>query len=153
MSNYDELMTQLVGAADKYAAVIGGVPAETLKKRPDGKNWAAVEIICHMRDVDEAFFFRFQTILAVDEYKFPAADADRWATDRQYMRNDATEALSAFRKRREENIEFLKTLQPEQWERAGIHSKHGRMTITNVVELMVRHDNDHLEQLKTAVAG
>ena len=83
MSNHDELITQLVGTADKYAAVIREGPAETLKKRPDEKKWAGVEIICHMRDVDEAFFFRFQTIVAVDGYKFPAADADRWATDRQ----------------------------------------------------------------------
>ena len=152
MSNYDELMAQLVGTADKYSAVIGGLSAEALKKRPDEKNWSAVEILCHMRDTDESFFYRFQTILAVDEYKFPTADADRLASDRQYIRNDAIEALSAFRKRREENIELLKTLIPEQWERAGIHPKRGRMTITNIVELMVRHDSDHLEQLKKAIA-
>jgi uncharacterized damage-inducible protein DinB len=153
MSNTDELMAQLVGTADKYSAVIGGLSEEALKKRPDKENWSAVEIICHMRDVDEAFFFRFKTVLDVDDYKFPAADADRWAADRQYIRNNAVEALSAFRTRREENIELLKTLKPEQWERAGTHSKHGRMTITNIVELMVRHDNDHLEQLKKAIAG
>jgi hypothetical protein len=47
-------------------------------------------------------------------------DPDRWAEERQYLRNDATEALAAFRRRREEVLSLLEGLSPDQWRRAGV---------------------------------
>jgi hypothetical protein len=77
----------------------------------------------------------------------------RIAEERQYLRNYVQEALSAFRKRREETLKFLRGLKPEQWERAGIHATRGRETLRDWVTLMANHDLNHLEQLKRALAG
>ena len=153
MTDYGELIAQLEDTADKYASVIEGASFSSLVRRPDEKEWAPVEIICHMRDIEEITLNRFQTMLVIEEFKYQPAEADRWAADRQYLRNDPLEALSAFRKRREETLEFLKTLKPDQWERSGIHSKRGRISIADTVKLMVHHGNEHLEQLKRAFAG
>ena len=73
----------------------------TLARRPDANNWAAKEIVRHLRDTEE----------------------------RQYLRNDATEAAAAFRRRRQESLAFLRKLTPEQWSRG------------------------HLDQLKRALDG
>ncbi|MBW1697032.1 MAG: DinB family protein [Deltaproteobacteria bacterium] len=151
MVDYKDLIIRLEGTADKFEEVINGATTEALTKRPDEKNWAPVEIICHMRDVEELFFHRFQTMLVVDELTFHPVDVDRWAEDRQYLRNDALEALSAFRKQREQMLAFLKTLSPGQWERSSIHPKRGRMTIADGVALMTNHDTNHLQQLNTAL--
>ena len=51
----DQRLKRLERTADELAAAIKGQSAATLTKRPDAKNWAAVEIICHLRDADEAF--------------------------------------------------------------------------------------------------
>ena len=96
---------------------------------------------------------RFQTIMAMDEPKFLPIEPDRWAADRQYLRNDATEALAAFRARREEALKYLRGLKPEQWERGGILATRGRMTVTDFVGLMAWHDDNHLDQRKRALAG
>ena len=56
---------------------------------------------------------RFQIILAKNEPEFPPSEPDRLAVERQYLRNDALEALSSFRKRREETLKFLRGLKPE----------------------------------------
>ena len=96
---------------------------------------------------------RFQAILAMDEPRFLAVEPDRWATERQYQRNDAAEALAAFRRRREETLAFLRALAPQQWERGGIHATRGRMTITDFVGLMAWHDDNHLDQLTRALEG
>ncbi len=153
MSNYEELVAQLKDTADKYAGVIEDASLASLLRRPDEKNWSPVEIICHMRDVEELFSNRFQIMLVVETYEFPSLVVDQWAIDRQYLRNDAFEALSAFRRRREEMLKFLKTLKPELWERVGIHPKRGQMSIADNVKLIAVHDNNHLDQLKRALAG
>ena len=153
MASVEEMMAQMEKTPDEFAALIRGQNEAILAKRPDGKNWAAKEIICHLRDTDELFMGRFQAILTIDEPKFSPADADRWAEDRQYLRNDVQEALAAFRRRRGENLKILRGLKPEQWERAGIHATRGRETLRNWVTLMANHDINHLDQLKRALAG
>ena len=44
--------------------------------------------------------------------KLVGSSADRMAEERQYLRNDAVEAIGAFRRRREENIDYLRKLTP-----------------------------------------
>jgi uncharacterized damage-inducible protein DinB len=153
MAGIEEQMARMERTADDFAAAITGVPDAALGKRPDATNWSAKEVICHIRDTEESFMARFETVLAMDEPKFPLVEPDRWAADRQYLRNDAAEALATFRARRDESLKFLLGLRPEQWERGGIHATRGRMTLKDFVGLMAWHDDNHLDQCKRALQG
>lgn len=151
-----ERLKRLARTADELAAAIRGQSEAALARRPDAKNWAAQEVVCHLRDTEELFIGRFELIAAVDEPKLPAlnpATPDRWAEDRQYLRNDVNAALAAFRRRREESLAYLRTLAPEQWTRGGVHPQRGRMTVDGFVTLMAWHDDNHLDQLTRALAG
>jgi len=153
MASLEEQMARMARTADDLAATIKGISDAALTKRPDDKSWSAKETLCHVRDTEESFMARFQSIMEMDEPRFMAAEPDRWATERQYQRNDAGEALQAFRTRREETLRFLHGLRPEHWERGGVHSTRGRMTVTDFVGLIAWHDDNHLDQLKRALAG
>jgi DinB family protein len=153
MATLDEQLARMERTADDLAAAIAGATDGALVHRPDGRNWAVVEVLCHLRDIEESFVARMQIILAMDEPKFLPVEPDRWAVERQYLRNDAEEALVAFRKRREESLAFLRALKPAQWSRGGIHATRGRMTVTDFVGLMAWHDDNHLEQIKRALEG
>ena len=114
MTNLDQLMARLTKTEEEYSAAIEGVSESVLSRRPNEKDRAAKEIVCHLRDAEEFFMQRFQIILAKNEPEFPPSEPDRLAVERQYLRNDALEALSSFRKRREETLKFLRGLKPEQ---------------------------------------
>jgi uncharacterized damage-inducible protein DinB len=147
-------LARLTRTADELAAAIKGQSDAALSRRPDAKNWAAKEVVCHLRDTEEAFGARFEQILAMDtDPKLGGPSADRWAEERQYLRNDATEAVTAFRKRREETVATLRALAPEQWNKGAIHPVRGRMTIDTFLTLMAWHDDNHLDQLTRALAG
>jgi len=144
-----------------------------LSCRPAEASWSAVEIVCHLRDVEELFLLRFQTMLAIDDPKIltfsatPEAlrrwgisgsvghplDPDGWAEDRQYQRADARAALAAFAKRRGELLALLDSLSPAQWERGGIHLLRGRMTLADWAASLAAHDDNHMDQLDRALAG
>ena len=153
MENVKEQWGEMAKAADLFSAAIQGASDAALSKRPDAKSWAAKEIICHVRDTEEFFLNRFQMILTFDEPKFSPADSERWAVERQYLRNDVGEALTAFRKRRQETLQFLKELRPDQWERGCIHAIRGRMTLRDYFNLLAGHDRNHLDQIKRALSG
>ena len=149
----EQRMKRLERTADEVMAAIRGQSDAVLSRRPDTRNWAAKEVVCHLRDVEELFMLRFETIMAAEEPMVTAIDPDRWAQDRQYLRNDAIEAAAAFRKRREESIAFLRKLEHDQWARGAIHPVRGRFTIDDLSSLMAAHDDTHLDQLRRALEG
>ena len=153
MSNLEELMEKMEKGPDGFASAIRGVSDAILSRRPDGKNWTAKEIICHMRDTEEVFITRLRSVIAMEEPKFIPPEPDRWAEERQYMCNDLQGALSAFRKRRADTLKFFRELRPEQWDRTGIHPTRGRQTLKDLLGIIANHDPNHLEQLKRALAG
>ena len=149
----EERLQRLTRTADQLSAAVKGQAESTLARRPDAKNWAAKEVVCHLRDVEELFMTRFEVILAADEPPLTGLDPDRWAQERQYSKNDTAEAVSAFRRRREETLAFLRKLEPDQWTRGGMHPVRGRLTLDFFLTLMAWHDDNHLDQLRRALAG
>ena len=120
-------VARLRSTPDEVARLLDGRDDRALSRRPDARSWAPKEIVCHLRDVEELFLVRFQTVLAIDEPVIltlsatPEAlvawgiggevghplDPDRWAEERQYARSDGLEALRAFVRRRREVIGLL----------------------------------------------
>ena len=151
----EQRLGRMSRTADDLAAAIRSQSEAVLTRRPDGKNWAANEVICHLRDIEEVYFVRFHAILSNDDpklYADPSA-ADRFAEDRQYLRNDAGQALAAFRRRREESLALLRSLTPEQRQRGCLHPTRGHLTIDAFVTMLAWHDDNHLDQLRRALEG
>jgi DinB family protein len=166
-------LARLSRTPGEIRAAIDGHADAPLGRRPAPASWSATEIICHLRDVEELFLTRFQTFLAMDEPKILSfgarpedlgawgigdgvgnpLDPDRWAEDRQYGRSDGRLALAAFGRRRAEVLTFLGRLSPGQWQRGGIHPTRGRMTMADYAAALAGHDDNHLEQMKRALAG
>ena len=166
-------LERLQQTPDELAAALDGRDDIVLSRRPDPHNWAAKEVVCHLRDIEEQFILRFRSMLAMDEPKFLTLgdmphhpedwgiaagdglpfDPARWAEERQYLRHDTALALSDFRLRRQETLVFLHRLAPEQWPRGSQHTTLGRMTFSDWVALMAAHDDNHLSQLKRALEG
>ncbi len=137
---------------DELAAALRDQSEAVLSKRPDGKNWAAKEVVCHLRDAEELFLLVLKTISTQDGAKFPVPDADKIGAERQYPKADAAEALAEFRRRRAESLRVARGLSAEQWKRSGTIGTNP-MTLDAVAALWAWHDDNHLDQLKRALEG
>ena len=168
-----ERLDRLARTPDELADAIHGQTDAALSRRPEARSWSAKEVICHLRDIEELCILRFHTMLVTDEPLVFAAgappaepsswgiggdvpfplDPDRWADERQYLRNDAGLALEAFRRRRREVLALLGKLTPAQWGRGCVHPTHGRVTFRDWTAGMAGHDDNHLAQLRRALDG
>jgi DinB superfamily len=147
-------LARLGRTVGELTAALSGPGIAALGERPAPGAWAPIEILCHLRDVEESFLERFQQILAMDEPRFPRTSPDRWAEERQYRRQDAVAALAAFARRRGESLALLQGLAPPQWERAGVQlDSRGRRTLDDFLAVMAWHDDNHLDQLRRALDG
>ncbi len=150
----EERLARIGRTPDELADAVRGADAAVVARRPAPKSWAATEVICHLRDNEEWFLERMRLIVAMDLPRFVATNPDRWADERQYLTNDAAVALAAFTRRRRETLEFLRSLEPYAWARAGLHTdSRGRRTIDEFLSVMAWHDDNHLDQLRRALNG
>ena len=148
-----ENLERMERAADDLASAIKGAGDAALSRRPDAKNWSAKEVVCHLRDAEEYLMLRVWMALTLDEPTFPAPDQERWAEDRQYQRNDAPEALAAFRRRRQESLALFRGLAPADLGRGGMREGFPRTTVADHAAILAWHDDNHLDQLKRALEG
>lgn len=69
----DDYLTRPVGVRldrlrstpEEAARLLEGRDEAALSRRPDARSWSPTEILCHLRDVEELFLVRFQTIGAL----------------------------------------------------------------------------------------
>jgi len=149
-----ERLARLAATAAELAAAITTTSATTLARRPAADAWAPVEVVCHLRDLEESFHDRLTAILATDEPRFATTNPNRWSEDRQYLRHDAHDAVRAFARRRTETLLLLRGLAADAWSRAGWQlDSRGRRTVDEFLTLMAWHDENHLAQLTRALDG
>ena len=147
-------LARLAGTPPELTGRLAAARAEVLVRRPAPAAWAPVEVVCHLRDLEESFHERLALILTSDDPCFPTTNPNRWAGERQYLRNDAHAAARAFARRRGETLELLRGVGPSDWLRAGRQlDSRGRRTVDDFLTLMAWHDENHLEQLTRALGG
>src|SRR5262249_9708095 len=150
----EERLDRIGRTPAELALAVGERSEQALARRPDERNWAPTEVICHLRDNEEWFLTVHRLIILAPEPYFLTATPDREAEDRQYLRNDTYLALDVFARRRGATLQFYRELAPEHWERAGIYvDSRGRRTIDEFLTVIAWHDDNHLDQLRRAVDG
>jgi uncharacterized damage-inducible protein DinB len=155
------LMTKIrkrhIALMERTCDVLGNVlqtvtqeAATTLRDSDDG--WTILEVVCHMRDYEEIFHERAQTILQEEYPLLPAHDHEAMAVEREYNKQNLAQAYADLKQARQRFTEFFKTLPDPDWERAGMHPEEGHYTMTDAVMHVSRHDLTHIEQITRILA-
>lgn len=135
-------------APNTLERLIKGVPEEKLKLRPAPGKWSVIEILAHLAEDELSGSWRYRQILQYERPLLLGFDQDLWARIGDYGSWSAQEALEMFRLLRNANLRMFTQLTPEQWQRHGVHSERGRMTVQELCRHMAAHDVNHIEQVK-----
>jgi len=124
------------------------LPRERWSVRPEPKEWAVNEIVCHLRDVDrDVNLPRIKTLLASENPFLPGIETDTWAEERQYLKQDGQMALKEFFVLRDELLTILGNLETDQWEHPARHAIFGPTTLREIVSFIMTHDRLHIRQI------
>src|SRR6266700_6716489 len=121
----DNLISRLATIPARIAGIAVGWKSETLQLSSSPDEWSALEILAHLRASDEITVPRVYGILMRDEPTFPTFDERRWADIARYTQRDFHELLQLFTLRRNELVQMVSHLSPEDWDRNGIHEVYG----------------------------
>ena len=152
VNNPKILVARLRGYLAALISMTTDLDQKIWTRQPSKGEWAPVEIVCHLRDVEqEVTLPRVQTILTETDPHLSPFDTDRWAEERDYIHQSSSEALADFIRIRKQTISLLSTLQMEDWSRSARHSLFGPTTLSEVVNIATEHDLLHLAQMRSTL--
>ena len=144
-----ELIQTLAQTPETIAGCANDLSNEELTWRNESREFSALENVCHLRDIEvEGYTVRINRILSEDDPVLVDIDGGRLAIERNYAAQNLDEALKTFARARAANVRTLKTLREEQFSRAGTLEGIGVVSLERLVELMLEHDQGHLDDLK-----
>jgi chloramphenicol O-acetyltransferase len=150
--NHD-LLAALKATPDILTGLLAGI-SETRAHASTGgdENWSIVEVVCHLRDAEEFFIKRMQSMRDEDNPAIIGYDQEALARLRNYKSANLRAALTDFTTFRLQTVREFSELTPGQWQRPGQHNELGQITIFTQAIHHAAHDAIHCAQIARQLA-
>ena len=122
-------------------------PAALTTYRDGGDGWTALEVLCHLRDLEEVVIERARLTVEEDNATLPLPDPDALAAERRYNEQDVETVLREWRARRAAYLSYLQARPESDWDRVGLHPRRGPLTLLDQLIFAPMHDSIHIEQM------
>jgi DinB superfamily len=152
MSEIADLLERFRRGPELLAVATTGAAGPELDFKPDGK-WSVRQIVCHVADTEAVGVMRFRQLIAEENPSLAAWDQEAWASRLDYDKRKISQALEIFRVLRFSNYELLKDLPGDAYERAGTHTKRGKVSLLDMLRIYAQHVESHVSQLQAARAA
>jgi uncharacterized damage-inducible protein DinB len=136
------LQKALTATPKDLARLLRGLPRPDA--RPAANQWSAAEVINHLADVELLYLARLRLVVSEEQPPLPRIHPDESRFDKQAT---PAELLSRFEAARAETVTFLEGLPPGAWQRKGHHETQGQVSLRFLVQYLVEHDTNHLNQI------
>ena len=150
-SGKDPLEAQAIAPAILAELIAGVSPDRLIQPSAPGK-WSISEILAHLAEDEIATAWRYRQMVEHSGIDLSGFDQDLWAKLGNYAARDPQESLHLFRLLRNANLDFLRSLIPDQWSCFGIHAERGRITVRDLAAHMAGHDANHIQQIRAILA-
>lgn len=113
----------------------------------DRGEWPLREICSHLLGAERLLIGRARRTVAEDEPEFRAVPPSEV---KEETRPAFAELVDGFARLRTGDVEWMRSLRPEDWGRCGRHPEWGRITLAQQLSYLVRHEHSHLGDLERA---
>ena len=137
----------LEGLASAPQAIADALRAAT--GRPS-EGWSPAEVVAHLADTEVVTGWRIRQVLSQEEPTIESYDQDAWAAALRYPSRDPEAALRSYSAQRAVNVEIMRLMPEEAWERPFQHEEYGRCTLRTLLRHKSDHDLAHLRQIQGA---
>jgi len=146
---YQETLEFLAQTPQLVASLLAGFDRDALCLRPEAGTFSALEIVCHLRDVErEGYTIRVSRVLEEDNPQLDGIDGGRLAIERDYQSQDPAAALKAFEAARRASLQILRDASPAELERLCSLEDSIDLTLAGLADQMRVHDAGHLAELE-----
>ncbi|VTS05693.1 DinB family protein [Tuwongella immobilis] len=155
MTNISTLIDNYLAVVTQLKSAVADMSHEQLIARPIVGKWSTLELVCHIADFELVLVDRMKRIIAMDRPLLLVADEDRFTETLGYQERDLEEELKLIEVTRSQMARILRLLPLETFQRSGVHSFRGLVTLEATLTMATNHIPHHLKFLheKRAALG
>lgn len=117
---------------------------EQIDARPFSDKWTIREVVCHIADFEIVAAERIRRVLAEDNPTMADGDPDAFARGLHYNNRCLPGELALIEATRNSTTAVLSACSIEDFQRTGVHSTDGPMTLETLIERTVSHIPHHI---------
>jgi len=126
---------------------VAGIP-QAAAARPAGGSWSINDVLGHLCDHARFLHERLSMMINLEEPRLAGYDQEALADARNAQSASIDDLLAEFSERRAATVEMLADLVHWNWARTGRHEELGRISIRQIVDRAITHDENHLAQIR-----
>ncbi|MCU0714061.1 MAG: DinB family protein [Pirellula sp.] len=139
-----QLIEQYAGGGQKLVQAYWGLTQDELFWQPPDGSWTLQQIAIHMMDSDLIASDRMKRVACMDLPLLVAYDETGFSQLPGGNSIPAFQAIDLFVKNRQMTATILRALPDSAFERCGIHTESGKVSLAYLVESYIRHLDHHL---------
>lgn len=142
------LLERFVSVVNDLAQAAAAVPPERWHS-PIPEGGTPHRVLAHLRAIEaQALSLRLQRILDEMEPYLPLFNDSQWMAAHYDPDEPPEEILAAYRGLRREEVQMVKDLPPQGWNRTSRHPWWGVKTLQWWVEQILHYSEQHLQQIR-----
>lgn len=143
MSKREVLLEALGSTPGDLRLTVGGMAETAVFHQLSSAEWSVVDVVYHLGEVEGRYLGRLERVVKEERPYLPFIHPEEKAG----MNKKLEDLMQEFRDRRQQTMAFLQALKPGQWQRKGIHETWGEVSLRYLVQQLVEHDIEHLNQI------
>jgi hypothetical protein len=144
MMNHEELISNYLSGASFVRNAVEGMSQEQLLAKPIPGKWSTHQVVCHLADTEALYAERMKRVIAEHEPTLLSMDPDAWMTRLGGPERVIEEELRLIDLTRNQMVRILRTLKLDEFQRRGIHSEDGPLTLETVLTRITGHMLHHV---------
>jgi uncharacterized damage-inducible protein DinB len=140
----DQLIEEYLAGPAMLRRAVAGLSGEQLRARPVPGKWSTLEVVCHLSDFEAVYADRMKRVIAEPEPPLRSGDPDLFAASLAYHSRDLDEELTLVETTRRQMARILRSIPPQAFQRTGIHSSDGPITLEALLRRITGHIPHHV---------
>ena len=149
----DELLKQYEKGPDLLKTAIAGVREDQFDQAPVPGKWSIRQVVCHIADFEPVYADRMKRVLVEDNPTMFGGDPDVFAAGLHYDKRSVHEELELISVVRRQMAVILRNTDVDDFQRTGVHSEAGPLTLETLLERITRHIPHHLTFIEAKIAA
>lgn len=153
MSTREEKIQTIRQFPAKLRALVDGLSAEDLTTRFLPDEWTVAQIVHHCADSHMNSIIRLKLILTEDIPPLKGYYEKQWAMLIDGIQANLEPSLHILEGLHARWVQVWESLTEAQWQRTGIHSEFGEITLDQLLDIYDDHCRTHIEQIEKVLAA
>lgn len=143
-----QIADALNSTATMLHAIFTALPEEVLHWHFDPNEWCVNQVLGHLIQTEEAGFSqRIKKMIVENEPQLISLNQDEEAVERKDCERNSLELLQEFIKLRKDSCDLVNGLKVSDISRGGKHPDVEHITVNDLLNEWVYHDQDHFRQI------